>query len=133
MDFYGIGSAVKGVVSGYLRQARQTGRTTHLIDNLRDGDMVIFVNHSHADKVKRACKERGINVKMQVLDLKYPRLDFPAVSGRCFIDHVWVEQYFQLLLDRGIQDIDIIQARCGGAKMPESSMAESSANRWQEF
>lgn len=60
MDHYGIGNAIKGIVGAYAESARRTGRTTSLVESVKDGDRVIFTNGREADRVKRLCAERGV-------------------------------------------------------------------------
>lgn len=63
MDSFGIGAALKGAALIYFQASRRTGRTTSLVESLKDGDRVIFTNSNEADRVKRICYELGIKIK----------------------------------------------------------------------
>ena len=51
MDHFGIGAALLGAANIYFNSARQTGRTTSLIESVKDGDRIIV---SHGDPVVRS-------------------------------------------------------------------------------
>ena len=41
MDHFGIGAAIYGAARVYFQSARRTGRTTALLDGLKDGDRLV--------------------------------------------------------------------------------------------
>ena len=111
MDHFGIGSAVKSVAEVYFRSARRTGRTSSLVASVKNGDCIIFIDSREADRVKRLCRERGVEVECIVIDPKqaeqvYERKPLP---GRTIFDHSWVEQYYRIAIDRAQQSIDCLE------------------------
>ncbi len=131
MDFFGIGTAMKGLLATYFRGARQTGRTTQMLDALKDGSMVIVHQHSHGERIVRACKERGLDVKVRVLNPRRIHLDFPPVHGRCFFDHVWVEEYYKMAIEDATKAIDELQSRLGQSPLPDSPMLARNEALWR--
>ena len=59
MDAFGIGQAMEGTALTYFRASRQTGRTTSMIESLKDGDRVVFRTAGERDRVMRLLKERN--------------------------------------------------------------------------
>ena len=44
MDHFGIGAAFRAMANVYITSARRTGRTTSLLESLKDGDRVVFAS-----------------------------------------------------------------------------------------
>jgi hypothetical protein len=111
MDHFGIGAAVKAIVEIYLQGARRTGRTTSLLDSLKNGDRVVFSNHKEANRVSRLLRERNLLVKCIVIDTKQPynlfNLEKPI--GKTLFDHSWVEQFYLEAVTRTQNEIDELQ------------------------
>ena len=116
MDFFGIGPALQGVARAYFCGARQTRRTTRLVDSLRDGDRVVFANENHAEHARRLCRERGVNVHCVVIDPNNLHCIFGIArsNGKTMFDHAWLEAYYLLALKRAESDIAIVEAKSSG-------------------
>lgn len=116
MDHFGIGAAVEGAVRIYTHSARRTGRTTSLVESLKDGDRVVFVNRKEADHTNRLCLERGVKIECLVIDPKNPRLAFDhgTSQGRTLFDHSWVEQFYLRTIEQAREDIDYFQRELSG-------------------
>jgi hypothetical protein len=67
MDHFGIGAAMVGMTRLYSQTARQTGRTTSLIESLKDGDRVCCATTEEARHLKRMCRDRGLQVTVITL------------------------------------------------------------------
>lgn len=119
MDSFGIGQAMKGMAHVYFQSARQTGRTTALVESLKDGDRVIFTNSKEADRVKDLCREFGKTIDTMVVDPKDPRRVFErgTPQGRTVFDHSWVEQFYLSAIDECQKDIDHLQRESSGFGM----------------
>lgn len=135
MDHFGIGAAVRGAFEMYFRSARQTGRTTSLVESLKDGDRVIFVDSRQADIVRRMCAERHLKVECIVLEPKRRRelCDRAPSEGRTLFDHVWVEQYYRESLDDMVEEVDRLQRETSGfgAAHLETRRAAAESSRWR--
>lgn len=96
MDHFGIGAGVEGAVEVYFQSARRTGRTTSMVNSLKDGDRVLFSNEREAKRVERMFKERGVDVKCLVVDPNaLERVKAHGTSqGRTIMDHSLVEQMY---------------------------------------
>lgn len=116
MDHFGIGAAVDGAVQIYLQSARRTGRTTSLVESVKEGDRIVFVDSREAERVNRLCLERRVNVDCIVIDPKYPERLFErgTSQGRTMFDHSWVEQYYLAAISRANSDIDHLEKQASG-------------------
>lgn len=135
MDHYGIGNGVEGAALIYFTSARQTGRTTSLIESLKDGDRVVFANQREADRVKRLCLQRGLNVTFVVIDPRKVRDIFqhPTSEGRTIFDHSWVEDFYLQAIEGCRRDIDYIQREASGYGTAhiETRLRAAEIAKWQ--
>lgn len=116
MDHFGIGAAVEGAVRIYLQSARRTGRTTSLVESVKDGDKIVFLDGRESERVKRLCLERGVKVDCVVIDPNSPERLFErgTPQGRTVFDHSWVEAYYLAALSRAKDDIDRFERQSSG-------------------
>lgn len=116
MDHFGIGAAIQGITRVYFRSARQTGRTTSLVESVKDGDRIVFANGKEAEIMRRLCVERGVKVECIVVEPRTPERVFEigTPEGRTIFDHTWVEQRYLLALDRVQQEIDYLERVASG-------------------
>lgn len=119
MDHFGIGAALEGAAQIYFRSARRSGRTTSLVESLKTGDRVVFLDAREADRVKMLCKERGVEIEVTVLDPKRPGDIFhkngslPA-EGRMLFDHGWLEAFYLFRLQEAARHVDELQKAISG-------------------
>lgn len=134
MDHFGIGQAMKGMACGYFAASRGTGRTTSLIESLKDGDRVVCLSSREADRVRRLCRERSLAVDFMVVDPKRPDMVFSKGShqGRTIFDHSWVEQYYLLAIESAQSQIDQLQRQSSGHGTAhfETAAAAREIARW---
>lgn len=116
MDHFGIGQAIHSMVRMYTYSARQSGRTISLVESLKNGDRVVFLNPKEADRVKRLCLERDVTIACIVVDpQRLDRLmDAPQSEGRTIFDHSWVEQYYLGAVERCQKELDHFQTETSG-------------------
>ncbi len=139
MDHFGIGLALRGMFQTYLRCARQTGRTTSLIDSVRDGDRIVFVNEQQARLVKGRLHDRGLKTVECVVvppDQVVRLFEMGTPKGRTIFDHVWIEAFYERAIDRALAEVDHLQRETSGpgAAHEETriqAMAEISHRRWR--
>ena len=84
MDLFGIGNAMKAAVEICFVSCRGTGRTTHMLKSLKDGDRIVFATLREKERVVRLCREQGLQVEClfynpdrspdEILSRKPPRL-----------------------------------------------------------
>jgi len=135
MDHFGIGSAVKGSVRIYFQSARRTGRTTSLIESVKNGDRIYFSNRQEADRVKRLLRDREISAECVVVDPADPHSAYRVgtPSGRSVFDHTWVEQFYLDAIERCRVEIDRIERETSGfgtAHM-ETKRAYEEISKWR--
>jgi len=118
MDHFGIGTGVAGAAKVYFQSSRRTGRTTSLVDSLKDGDVVVFLNEREGQRVKSLCKDRGVDIEIVVCNPAMPERLFtqyaPLGDERFLFDHSWVEAFYMRAIDRAQNDIDRFQKEFSG-------------------
>jgi len=136
MDFFGIGVAVKSVVSVYFLSARRTGRTVSMLESIKDGDRIIFANSKEADRIKKLFHEYDLtDIECIVADPKTPErlLEHGTNQGRTIFDHSWVEEYYLHSIKRCEAGIDYFQREMSGYGEPhrETKRKAIELARWQ--
>ena len=116
MDQFGIGNAMVGMANAFFISARRTGRTTSMLDSLKDGDRIVFTNPSEARRVERMLKERNLKVECVVIPSNDPGrvFSYPTPQGRTVFDHSWVEEFYMDAITRAQKDIDHLQTESSG-------------------
>lgn len=138
MDAFGIGNALRGQARCYFQTARRSGRTTALLESLRDGDRVIFATKKEADRVKRLAKQMDKEIEILVAPPKAPHDKLFSVGtpkGRTIFDHSWVEQFYLDSLDDSARWLDNMQRELSGpgAAHAETRLKAKEAHRWQPY
>ena len=136
-DFFGISNALKGMSIAYFQSSRATGRTISMVESLKDGDRVCFVSSKEADRVKRLCLERKIDVECIVVDpVEAGRLFERGPSqGRTILDHTWVEQYYLNGLKQLEKEIDCLERQSSrfSEAHHETKRKAVELSKWQNF
>jgi hypothetical protein len=116
MDHFGIGQAMQAAARIYFQSARRTGRTTSLLDSLKDGDRICCATSKEAARLERMCHERKLKVECIVIDPASPErlMERPTSEGRTIFDHSWVEQFYADTLERARNAIDNFQRETSG-------------------
>jgi len=132
MDFFGIGAAIKGAMKIYFQSARATGRTTWLIDNLRDGDRVIFHNSTEATRVEHLCRERGVKIKWSVMSFDDINkiLHLKGSNKRLIFDHTWIERYYLRVIEKAQDDIRFFETPSHEDKEEYRTFKTKEINKW---
>ncbi|OYY46273.1 MAG: hypothetical protein B7Y56_03210 [Gallionellales bacterium 35-53-114] len=116
MDHFGTGAAMQGMAQMYFRSARQTGRTTSLVESVKSGDRIIFADSQEAERVRRLCLARGVKVDCVTVEPKTPERVFArgTPEGRTIFDHSWVEQFYLYAIEQTMRDIDHLERQSSG-------------------
>ncbi len=116
MDIFGIGVHMLSLAQSYSQVARRTGRSTMLLDILKDGDRVVFADHREASRFARLCKERKLTVECITIPLEdYGMLQHKGRSiGRTLFDHTWLERFYQREIENAGRHIDQLQELASG-------------------
>lgn len=116
MDHFGIGAAMEGMVRAYFTGARRTGRTTSLVESVKTGDRIVFANRNEAERVRRLCLSRGVQVQCIVIPPNDPdRLySIGRSEGRTIFDHTWVEIFYELAIHCSQGRIDHLERSLSG-------------------
>ncbi len=115
-DAFGIGPAVLALLDNYFHAARGTGRTTRLVESLKDGDCVITCTIKEARVLERLIRQRSLTVNVKVVDPKNPEslFEMGTQQGRLIFDHTWVEQRYRIAIFDTANWMDGLQQRLGG-------------------
>ncbi len=99
-----------------MQSARSTGRTTSLVESVKDGDRICFACNKEARRVERLLREQGVQVACIVVDPKSPQDIFGSGTsqGRTIFDHGWVEQYYLAAIEKASFNIDELQKNASG-------------------
>lgn len=111
MDHFGIGAAMKAAAMIYGQAAKQTGRTTSLVESLKDGDRVVFVSQGDAIRFRNICLSRGLKVECVVISVEDPHelMQRNQSEGRTLFDHAWVELFYLRRIELAAEAIDRMQ------------------------
>lgn len=135
MDHFGIGAAMRGMALTYFQSARRTGRTTSLVESVKDGDRIVFADSREAERVRRLCLERGITVECIVCDPNTPQRLFERGTSkeRTVFDHGWVEQYWLSIIDGHQKEFDhlMTQLSAYGEAHRETKRRAEELAKWQ--
>ena len=80
MDHFGIGVAIRETANAFFQGARGSGRTTSLVDSVKSGDRIIFHDNREAERVKKLCAERGVEIEWSVVPPAEPEKVFERGS-----------------------------------------------------
>lgn len=116
MDHFGIGQAMQSMAQLYFTTARRTGRSTSLLDSLKDGDRVVFTNTAEANRFQVRCRERNLKVECVVVPVnERERLfELGTSKGRTLFEHTWVEQHYLNALTNCQNELDHLQRESSG-------------------
>lgn len=116
MDFFGIGVAVQAMLRVYFQSARGTGRTTALLERVRSGDRIVFAGSREAERVRRICLARGLDVECRVVDPSDPYRvrEQGRAQGHTFFDHTLVEQCYAHAVADLASLIDVLEQGASG-------------------
>ena len=133
-DIFGIGAAIKGAAEIYFRSARHSGRTTMMLDALKDGDRIIFQTPAECTRVTRLVKERKLDVQCICVPADSHRIfELGTSQGRTIFDHSWLEEhYMSALQDIGKGLADLSEQRLSGSGEPhrETRRQAIEAQKW---
>lgn len=116
MDHFGIGAAIRGAIDVYICAARRTGRTTALLESLKDGDRVVCHETKHQRELQRLCRERKLNVEVILVPVTKPEDVFMrgTSEGRTLFDHAWLEAYYADVVEEAAKRVDYWQTQSSG-------------------
>lgn len=113
-----IGTFLKTNIYTYMLLARQTGRTTLMINRVNDGDQIIFADRKEAERVRNLLKQIGKKVACHTIPPTKAHfvVEYKYNKGKTFFDHTWIEQYYLDCINRSEQYLDHLQQLIRGEK-----------------
>lgn len=138
MDAFGIGNAIRGAAEVVMMTARQTGRSTALLESLRPGDRVVVSSMEQArwmrHKVRELHPEKHEDISFVVAKPGHFRevYECGTSQGRTVFDHDWLEQHYRNVLEHTAEDIDHHQRELSGYSMAhvETHLAARESRLW---
>lgn len=111
MDHFGIGPALQALLRVYLTGARGTGRTTSLINSVRDGDRIICGRLDEQRRLRELLFRANRDV--EVIAIPPGHIDviaaLPPCGGRTLFEHTWVAEFYERALAQAARNIDELQ------------------------
>lgn len=116
MDPYGIGNAYRAMAMMYTQASRRTGRTTQMLDRLKNGDRVVCLESAEVHRLKRLCHERGLEVEFITCSPKDPGqlLMRGTPEGQSVFEHTWVERFFASRIEHLVEEFAQLQRDLSG-------------------
>ena len=144
MDIYGIGLAARGAVLVFLRSMRGSGRTSDLLDIVREDDLIVFADKNEAESVQNAYRVDHPDVLLHYIVVEptqeklielYERARSRAAS-RLLFDHGWLEQYYVNVLDKARQNLESLSGdvtRGHAGPVPETVSSMKNDRKWGDI
>jgi len=111
MDEYGYGAAIKTGLQFFETASRQSGRTTRLLERVKDGDRIIVSNPAMGQLIQGKLAQLGkrlVQVLVVPIDGTYPPRVSPRMfgvhSGRTYFEHTWTLEFYKNLLKQTDSD-----------------------------
>lgn len=100
---YGFGKELQSSIQNIEQSMRRTGRTTRMLEALKDGDRVVTYSEASASYLRQLIRERGLNVNVRVCEPTPGALAdmerVKASDGETVFDHTWIYMYYRAALD----------------------------------
>lgn len=91
-----VARPLRDALNKFEKANRATGRTTRMIENLQDGDLVCFAHTVEARRVERLCKDAGLrDIKVAIIE--------PRIAERDMLDKLRGSSR-RVVLDHGLVD-----------------------------
>ena len=110
-DPFGIGTALQHGMRMLLHGQRHSGRTTALLDSLKEHDVVITTMGIEGQRLEREIRARGfkdVTVRlMPTTNLReaYDRLSGQTAQRRIVFDHMFFEGYYSAAIDNAVYEL----------------------------
>lgn len=138
MDMFGIGNAIKASLQIIGITARQTGRTTLLVESLKDGDRVLTPTDREAARLRALIAERRVSAEVVVVSAQrfaeyvHTTGSLPG-EGRLCLDHTLVEDIYRRNIEGTEEFLDTAVKRLSGygAAHRETRRRAEEMTRWE--
>jgi hypothetical protein len=108
-DECGYAATLKSSLHYFAINSRQTGRTSRLIERVKDGDQIVAPSAEVARYIERRLREYGKNnIKVFSVSPSEMPLNFVGTAhhGRTFFEHSWVERFFINAIDQAEKQLE---------------------------
>lgn len=116
MDIYGVSVGIRACARIYFQGLRATGRTTHMISQVENGDLIIFHTNAQEEskRVLAALSMRGVrDVQVGTANsLEAARVVISTFHGRrIHLDHSFVDALYMETIESVGKNLNSILAR----------------------
>ncbi len=96
-DHYGIGNSLLGMFDVYRRMSRRSGRTTRMLEQVKEDCLIIVLTDQDRILLQRQMKALGKEATVVAVDVvgPHPGLLRGRQYSQVLLDHAWVEEYFR--------------------------------------
>ena len=106
----------------YELGARRSGRTTRMVEQVREGETVVCLNEQHARNVRQALQEKGLR-DIRVTTCAPNMGNFISTtagnSGRIHLDHCWVHEWYSAAIIAATRELEAAVASRDTRGKPE--------------
>ena len=100
-DQYGVGNALRAFHHSMVMASRGTGRTTRMLEMVKDGDRIVLTQQNRRREIEHLLKAMGKDVTIIAV---HPRnidqiFNGPQPKGYTHFDHEWVDEYYRIRMD----------------------------------
>jgi hypothetical protein len=116
MDYLGIGAELNAIMEVFFRAKRRTGKTTRLIDQLKDGDTVVCHSERDSRFLRRELTKHNLNVTVlfygEHMMHEFMRNCMAAyrTPGKLIFSHEWLELYYTKVLQDAAYSIGRLES-----------------------
>lgn len=109
MDNYG--AVLQTALDRHEGIFRATGRTTRMLNELRDGDRVVVGNMQLARVLRKEIQSRGLSVDCVVIPVEKAQdvMSLTLIEGRTHFEHSWLFEYYRNALAEANQGLALMQ------------------------
>lgn len=132
MDLFATEQRALAAMNNLFISARRTGRTSLLVDNVRDGDTVVFTNEREAKRVAEMVKARGKTIKTLVASPTYLHrlMQGPPARERFVFDHSWLEEAYTNAIHETALALDSISRHMSARESEQED--EETTQAWDD-
>lgn len=111
MDIYGVSMGIRACAKIYFQSMRATGRTTHMLSLVENGDLIIVHPTVNGKDLLRQLSMRGmtkVDVRSAATldEIRQIQRENRGRYKRVHLDHSFVDAYYMDVIERTGRDID---------------------------
>lgn len=97
---------MQGMQALHTNISRRTGRTTRMLEQLKDGDRVLCSNQGSARDIKSRAQRMGLKIRCVHVSDFHGIANLGPVDGKTYLDHTMVERLYEIAIINTQKEID---------------------------